>query len=400
MRPPQGGFLRFRWEAAIPRNGSGAYSLPVPPFVPNTVISSSAVNSDFSDIATAITGSLARDGQGGMTGPLLAADGTLGAPGIAFVSEPDTGIRLSAADTMSLVAGGVDVLAITGTGAAFQSGINVNIAGALSVSGAANFTGTFQLAGVALLSWARGHIAGLTLGNNAGDAVNDIDIAVGSATADDQTALLVLASALTKRLDAAWVVGTNQGGLDTGSIADTTYHVWLIRRPDTGVVDVLFSTSATSPTMPTNYTQKRRIGSIIRASGAIVTFVQIGDTFTRIAEAIDRNNTAAVASGLLALSVPAGIVVMPIIRLSCGVGVSTTFSIGLGSAVVGSANVQALILSTGAGDSAASQDNIAPPIFATNTSRQIYFRQTNSVGTPTASILATNGWVDRRGQDA
>jgi hypothetical protein len=40
--------------------------------------------------------------------------------------------------------------------------------------------------------------------------------------------------------------------------------MWLIRRSDTGVADVLFSASASSPAMPTNYDSKRRIGSEIR----------------------------------------------------------------------------------------------------------------------------------------
>jgi hypothetical protein len=58
-------------------------------------------------------------------------------------------------------------------------------------------------------------------------------------------------------------LGTAAGALDTGAIANSTwYHVWLIERVDTGVVDVLFSLSATAPTMPANYTRKRRIGSM------------------------------------------------------------------------------------------------------------------------------------------
>ena len=45
------------------RDGSGTYNLPQPPFVSGTVISSTAVNSDFSDIANALTQSLSKDGQ-------------------------------------------------------------------------------------------------------------------------------------------------------------------------------------------------------------------------------------------------------------------------------------------------------------------------------------------------
>lgn len=117
-----------------------------------------------------------------------------------------------------------------------------------------------------------GTITGLTYANNGTDATNDIDIAAGGAMDATGAYWMALVGALTKRLDAAWAVGTNQGGLDTGSIADTNYYIWLIARSDTGVVDVLFSTSATAPTMPTNYDYKRLIGWFKRASSAIVAF--------------------------------------------------------------------------------------------------------------------------------
>lgn len=118
----------------------------------------------------------------------------------------------------------------------------------------------------------RSAVQGLTYANNGTDATNDIDIATGSAMDATNAVMMVLGSALTKRLDAAWAVGNNQGGLDTGSIADTDYFIWLINRPDTDVTDVLFSTSATSPTMPTSYTYKKLIGWFKRVSSAIVAF--------------------------------------------------------------------------------------------------------------------------------
>ena len=53
------------------RNGSGTYSLPAGnPVVTNTTISSTWANSTLSDIATALTGSLAADGQTTATGNL------------------------------------------------------------------------------------------------------------------------------------------------------------------------------------------------------------------------------------------------------------------------------------------------------------------------------------------
>jgi len=54
----------------LPRNGTGSYSLPYPPVVPNTPISSTVYNGDTTDIATALTGSVARNGESPMTGSL------------------------------------------------------------------------------------------------------------------------------------------------------------------------------------------------------------------------------------------------------------------------------------------------------------------------------------------
>lgn len=45
------------------RDGNGTYSLPEAPFVFNTVIDETAVNNNFSDIGSALTQSLAKDGQ-------------------------------------------------------------------------------------------------------------------------------------------------------------------------------------------------------------------------------------------------------------------------------------------------------------------------------------------------
>jgi hypothetical protein len=157
--------------------------------------------------------------------------------------------------------------------------------------------------------YAPGTLYGLTLSNNSSDATNDIDIAVGSCRSSDDSANLDLLSALTKRLDASWAVGSGNGGLDTGSIANGTYHVWLIKRSDTGVVDALFSTSASSPTMPTNYDLKRRIGSIIRSSAAITPFTQKDDLFlfkTPIGDA--GNASVSTSRTLLTTSVPANMV--------------------------------------------------------------------------------------------
>lgn len=52
-------------------------------------------------------------------------------------------------------------------------------------------------------------------------------------------------------------------GLDTGSVADSTwYYVYVIYNPTTTTKAALFSTSATTPTLPTGYTFFARVGTV------------------------------------------------------------------------------------------------------------------------------------------
>lgn len=100
----------------MPRNGSGTYSLPQAPFVAGTTISSSAMNSDLSDIATALTGSLPRDGQAGMSGQLKLADGSTVTPALSFTSDTNTGFYHPAADQIGVVINGNQVALFTSSG--------------------------------------------------------------------------------------------------------------------------------------------------------------------------------------------------------------------------------------------------------------------------------------------
>lgn len=132
-------------------------------------------------------------------------------------------------------------------------------------------TNVFSPANALLAGMGKGAITGLTYANNGSDPTNDIDIAAGWCM-DATGARQMQFSALTKRLDAAWAVGTNQGGLDTGSIGNNDYYIWAIVRSDTGVTDILFSLSATAPSTPANYDYKRLIGWFKRVSATIVPF--------------------------------------------------------------------------------------------------------------------------------
>jgi len=57
------------------------------------------------------------------------------------------------------------------------------------------------------------------------------------------------------------ITQSGAGGLDTGSEAsDTRYYIWLIYKPSTNTLNLLLSTSSTSPTLPSGYTYKGLVG--------------------------------------------------------------------------------------------------------------------------------------------
>jgi hypothetical protein len=150
-------------------------------------------------------------------------------------------------------------------------------------------------------------IIGLKLSNNTTDAINDIDVSAGRAWDPTYANELVLASAVTKRSDAAWAVGSGNGGWDTGSVADGVIAVWLIKRSDTGVTDLLLSASFSAPTMPTNYDYKRLIGAVVRVSNTIKAFTQYGDIFrftTAITDVSQSGNPGSSSWQTATLSVP------------------------------------------------------------------------------------------------
>lgn len=136
---------------------------------------------------------------------------------------------------------------------------------------------------------------------------------------DDLTHVVLIKSAITSKVFAnTWAAGSGSNGLDTGTVANSTwYHVWAIRKDSDATGDILFSTSATAPTMPAGYTYKRRIGAFFSTSGGNVTqFIQVGDEFLWLA--VPTDGTASFTSGtaqLATLSVPLGVQVWSLFNL-------------------------------------------------------------------------------------
>lgn len=470
------------------RDGSGTYNRAVSPYQSGTVISSTTVNTEMNDVASALTQSLSKDGQTTPTADLpmggqkhtnvgnasarshYAATGqaqddsfiwcgtaggsanaltlaptpaitsyaagqrfrfvaasnnssttTVAVSGLAakniFLSAACQGgeivsgdlyeilydgtqfqlIPLERTDTQPLVVGGTDAtkrarLEVDGLTTATTRVLTVQDA-----NGTLAYTSEFAYANLAgtsgRLVLPRGYISGCEISNNSGDANNDIDFAAGQCRDSTNTVNIILAAGLTKQLDNSWAAGTNQGGLDTGVVGNNTYHCFLIRKDSDGTIDALFSLSATSPTMPSGYTYFRRVGSILRVSGANVAFSQFGNEFLRSAPVSDYTTTTlSTTAATPALSVPTGIKVRAKVAMLC----STTG--GVVRYVLLTSPDQADTLPTGtlyngiAGGTSGTYST-AEYFPRTNTSAQVRVR---SSGANTTVELVTFGWIDER----
>jgi hypothetical protein len=149
----------------------------------------------------------------------------------------------------------------------------------------------------------------ITIANNASDANNDIDSSAGVFQFSDGSGQAI-ATALTKRLDANWAAGTNQGGLDTGTKAVSTwYHCYAIYNPTTLVSDFLFSTGATTPTaLPSGFTKYKWVGAIFNNSANNINpFIQDGKKITYNAALIYDNTAIPTTPTNIACLTPYGI---------------------------------------------------------------------------------------------
>jgi hypothetical protein len=289
---------------------------------------------------------------------------------------------------------------------AFKFATVSSVSSAGSVSSIAGNTGAFTLGNgltnstnniTVDASYFRDYIAGCTLSAAGSTSTFGISICIG--TDSTNATIMKLASAYTKTTG-AWTVGTGNGALDTGSIATNTwYSVFEIERTDTGVVDILISTSATSPVLPSPYTLFRRLGSMkTDGSSNWLAFTQFGNQFLWAVPQTETNLTTTVTTSSAAYTM----VAQPL-----GVQVEAQFNFLFSAAANGgilftsailaaqtpnspAGNVSAILPNVGSSNTAGSARILL------NTAAQLRAIALNSSASLTA---VSTGWIDQRGQN-
>lgn len=240
------------------------------------------------------------------------------------------------------------------------------------------------------------YIAGLVLSTAGGSGT--FGIAAGEATDSTNAVVINFASAFTKTT-ASWVAGSGNGGLDTGSIAiNTWYHVFLIQNPTTGVIDIVFSATATPAagptTPPSGFTLFRRIGSMkTDGSSHWTAFFQVGKEFIWNVPVQDINLTN--LNGALSTlgSVPPGVIVNA--KLLYNYDSSATGSYFVIQSALGSNQVPNTPTGNFLGNASAATSATGFAQIFTNTSAQIRVVG-NGVGTIQFYGITT-GWIDPLG---
>jgi hypothetical protein len=130
----------------------------------------------------------------------------------------------------------------------------------------------------------------ITIANNATDANNDINFSAGNAPLDDGSGQFLLSSTLVKRLDASWSAGTNQGGLFSGTKANSTkYYLFAITNGT--IIDAGFDISPTGANIPAGYKGSYRGMVLTDASGNIIPFTLTGQYMSYVTEITDYTPT-------------------------------------------------------------------------------------------------------------
>lgn len=284
-------------------NGNGSSTFNVPDLRGRTVVGSGtgageSRTSSGVPIGTALTSRAKGDYFGEETHVLTVAELAEHSHSVlAYIAGAGYTTLNAAIGTNTNVAGGAVVN--TGSNAAhntMQPSMVTNfIIKATSQTGSSNITYPLP----------RAHLAGY---GTAPYTTSGISVAAGSARSDDNEFNIITSTNIVKKLTGPFIAGSLQNGIDSGNrAASTTYHVHEIT--DGTNVDTLFSTSATSPTLPSGFVAARRIMSFkTNSTGFIPSYVQHGD---KVVLKTPINEFAADPTDgsqqTITLSVPAGI---------------------------------------------------------------------------------------------
>ena len=193
----------------------------------------------------------------------------------------------------------------------------------------------------------------IIVSNNAVSPNTKIDISAGVRNFTNGTDQAILSSTITAIIQStgSWAAGNDQNKLDTGFRANSTwYHSYVIQNNTSSAFDVLFSTSATSPIVPSGWTNvaKIRNGQVMTdGSGNLRIFLKFANGFTKYTAsangyAQDYSGTPAVQSNTLqSIMVPNQANIGAIVKAfsETGVGGGDTMSFTYDGSVVTTTNL-------------------------------------------------------------
>lgn len=237
---------------------------------------------------------------------------------------------------------------------------------------------------------------GLTLTNDPTTPNTIIDIASGSANDDTNSVSMSQATNYTKTTG-AWTLGTGNGCLDSGSVANNTwYAVYLVERSDGTASDILCSASVAGPLLPSGYSYKRYLESFkTDGSAHVVAFHRQGNTTLWDVSTLDANGVSVGTTAISqALNVPLGVLSVP----QCSLSYSDTGHCVLVSSLSVSDQAPSCTLPFSASPGFTLYDlshtagitNTNCPYLVTDAAQKVRLRSDDASGT---FSFVTNGWT-------
>lgn len=238
----------------------------------------------------------------------------------------------------------------------------------------------------------------ITISNNATDANNDIDFSAGNAPLDDGSGQVLLTSTLVKRLDASWVAGTNQGGLFSGTKANSTKY-YLFSITNGTINDAGFDSSATGANIPSGYKGSYRGMVKTDSSGNILAFKQTRNKFLLTSPITEFSGTvASTYTNLTSTNVPLRNEIEAIVNLYLDVPTSEAN----GRAIIFKdliSNQQKQVIVSKPTSTIVLFSVIPDVLIGLNSSGQFQYKSTDaSTGLDTSTTgtfqIKLNGWID------